>query len=1153
MSVKLKENSYVKLREYEPSYQAMTRNGDTSNTYDIKQRFVRNSEQNDFTENFVNWNWNDNKGLLSDGKYIDKRNFFTHSVKNTDSSGNRTLSVNSIKYFKFKMNCVLERKTIRNTDDTYILQKNDENIYKIEWRMDSDNNMVYYYDTTAEGTDQSGKISVSNTYSSYPLQRLDKLANYELGSLFLYLNGIKIPDNEIFVYTTSTFTDIFIPLNYLGNVNDDSTDIDITFSVNVRQVGSEDFYFQSNQFTGNYIDIDLSKAEYLYDRWKTNTVTADNTVVYSNGRLVRVKSAEYLDNEKKRVRFTFNNYLNGSIELYVLNNIIYRHHPNKDDTDTNINDSKLFFFLNEKEFEQDFINGPITKNAVSFFYNGERIDDSLITQNSRYSFEYQIERDNFDINKIDFFVEDINFRIDDKSYIAYGQDYYLLNMLGVSRCVDKMKGKKSYSVFDEDDYSISFRDVLSDNGTLFDIEKARNYYENLEENYNNDSDRCQQLIIKNPSLLREMLRQFATPSKKFIVRGNASDIRFTSVKELKTENDLTYYKIYCNHLLLSDNDYTIKREGLIDFITVNKSSVSAESNVFEVYQYDLTYYKQSVFRGRIDDTFEVIYSGSNTITGYSKVYSKSELPFGNDFLLDDISALEEIHKDWFDQSDEEYFMIYPSAENKGFRTVRSFNIENIDENHVKITILLRNPTQNRNYFFLLYKNYNIVNSFTYHNDDASYMSDNDLMFPVYSQYVDYGYRDDGTQYVKEIIDYIPYINNSEPMVTRNGKELIIGEDYLYTTPEKSNSVATSFIILKTQTMENDVITTQFNSAKTNILVLGYNNLDIDNKYGLIYFSELKYPVDPEYMNIFVNGEKISKYDITILSDKLIRVYNIHRPIKSVLITTNLDYKESELDAYIGVYKETEFEKLLEKMFANCDPSKNKASSNLNPDYIYTVTPTLVTDVGTIENEAYKTNHGFDLYVDDVLKAENPLDSDNSVVKSSDILQIMFINWFCKSGKTRSVYYPERYINPKVLKYFSVFENFVVGNRLDIVMDAGKVYDGVPGDITGEPIKTGMDLKRTLIYPGANINLKRQYFYEKILKPVIEAQRDGEELQSSIRDGTIKDPVFDALKKSENANILYFEDFPVEPDENGIRWTGTDKSYIADRNYDKNNN
>ena len=1130
MSVKITENSYINLREHEPSYQAMIRNGDTSNTYDITQRFIKNKEINDFEDNFKNWDWNFNKGLLSDGTYINKSNFFITS-KSVVVNEKRTLVVDNVKYFKFKMNCVLEKKNSLQVKNTYISKENNENIYELAWKLDEDGKTVYYYDTSSNNVDDNGKISITNQYSSYPLQRMDKLSNYEMGSLFLYLNGIKIPDNEIFVYATNTFTDLFIPLSYIGDLNDNDFETDITFNVDIRQAGSEDFYFIAKEFSGKEIIIDMSKADYLYDRWKSNEVTTDKTVVFNNGKLIRVNSVEYVDEEHKKVKFTFEKSITGQIELYVLNNIIYRYKYDSSKTMVNKNNTKLHFFLDENKFDQDFVNGPITKNAVSFYNDGKRIDDNLITQTSRYSFEFDIKTTQIDESKIDFFVEDIDYRVDDKDYILYGDDYYLLNMLGVARCVNRMKGGNSYSIFDDPNYQISFKDVLSNNGTLFDVSKAKEYYNNLEKEYKTDSDRCKQLIKKNQSLLREMMQQFATPAKRFIVKGNANDVKISSVKKLESEDALIYYKIYCNHYLIDSVHYTTERNGDYDIITVDKSVLKPGTNLFEVFQYDLTYYNQSIFRDNINNGFEPVYNGTSII-GYTKTYNKSDLPFGEEFLLDDISAIEEIRRDWFTKYDDEYYIVYPSEENKGFRTVKSFEIENVDADKVKITISLHMATQTKGYFYLLYKNYNIVNSFVYHNTDNSYMSDNDLIFPIYSSYVEYGYREDGTQYVKDVVDYIPYINNSEPMVTRNGKELIIGEDYLYITPEKSKSVATSYIILKTQTDENDSIVVQFNSAKTNILVLGYNSLNIDNKYGLIYLSELKYPVDPNYMNIFVNGEKVSKYDISILSDKLIRVYNIHRPINTLLITTNLDYKESELSEYIDLYKPSEFELLLEKIFTNCDPCKIIDTSKPNVDYVYTVEE---------DNPAYNINHGFDITVDDVFKKENPLNGSETEEDTKDILQVMYINWLNKSGKTRSDNYPELNINPKVLKYFSIFENTVVGNRLDIFMDSGRTYNGVPEDICGEPIKMTKDMKKLLLYPGANIDIKRKFFYDNIFVPTI---NDSEDIQASIRDDTIIDPVFEALKKNKKSNILYAEDFPLEPDKNGIMWTGSNKTILC---------
>ena len=104
------------------------------------------------------------------------------------------------------------------------------------------------------------------------------------------------------------------------------------------------------------------------------------------------------------------------------------------------------------------------------------------------------------------------------------------------------------------------------------------------------------------------------------------------------------------------------------------------------------------------------------------------------------------------------------------------------------------------------------------------------------------------------------------------------KDYTYHNPSTNLALASSFVVLKDQLPEHSSITVQYNSNKTNVLIVGYNDLNIDNKYGLVYFSELKYPISTEYMNIYVNGKnypnttliyyQISWLDLKIFIDRL---------------------------------------------------------------------------------------------------------------------------------------------------------------------------------------------------------------------------------------------------------------------------------------------
>ena len=1148
MNIKLRDNAYLKLREHDSSFQAMSRIVDTSNIYDVRQTFIRNMSSgiNDFTKNFKLWS--NNAGILSDGKHTNKRDFFIDTSVLTDIYGNKSVVTKKIKYFKFKTNAKMSIKSLVKLNKCVIIKTTHQSIYEMNTRIDAEGNVTYFEDIHSPNankdleSDAYGKVVTESDISSYPLVRNDKLMINELPALFVYLNGIKLPDNEIFIYPSNSGADVLVPMKYLGDIEGTKNDVNFTFNIDVRQEGTEDFYYRNNKFTGSFINLDLSENDFHYDRYNANTVTKDKIVLFVDGKIQSVESVQYASlDDKKNIRIDFQqNYQNKDIEIYILNDIVYRHTA---PTETMINSigNKVHFYIND-DYITDVISGPITKNSISFFYKGMRIDDSKITQTSRFSFEYDIDVANFDETKIDFFIEDMNRVIADNKYRTYSDDYYLLNMLGVKRCVDKMKGSSSFSIFDQPENSISFKSVLSKSGMQFDVPKTIEYYDNLEKFYKNDKERIHKLLTDKPSIIRPFIEQnFSTPSKKILVVGNSNDVMMTSVENYDNETKLIFYKIYLNHKLLDTSSYSVEYKKDKDFLRIPKELLTIGQNRIELFQYDLTYSENSIFSDFITNGFvEVINSEDEPV--WQRYYSFAELPFDNNFLSDDICAIEQVKKEWYSDTEPEFHLVYPNKnDNIGYRSTKYFKIINRTDAGMTVQIKLNNESSyhTNGRFFMLMKSFNMIEQIVYSNVDSSYMTENDLLFPVHTTYTEYNYKEvlddlgrtilvkDG---VKEIFDYIPYINSSEPLIARNGEELIYGKEYTFINPDKSENVAGSFIILKTQTRENDIIACQFNSTKSNILILGYTDLEIDNKYGLIYLSELKYPVSPEYMNIIVNGHKLSKYDIDILSDKLIRVRNINRPIKTLLITTSIVYKQSEIQNYLDNYKESNFEKILESIFTNCDPCKLKNPSKPSVNVVYKVDPIEFPDI-------YVYNHGFDPMVDSILQAENPLEDSSDIVYTTDTLRIMFINWFNNSGKTRSVCHPEKDLAEFVLRYFSIFENIIIDNRLDIFIDSGTVYDGVPENICNDIIRRDIDtVTEYLSYPGANDMIRRRVFFA-MLKDVVSDNM----LNAELGNGECLEPVnwVKRIQKHPGSNILYAEDFPLKPDMDGIIYTGYD--------------
>lgn len=1197
MSVILDETGYRTIRNDDPSYQAMTRVSDANNIYDVKQTYIKNSERNDFTGALSDWD--NNCGLLNDGKYISMKDFFM-TVEPTTVNGKKYLKGITVPYFKFKTNAILDYRGGTRIAGTYIDKTKQESIYSLT--------SINAVDTSGDVTvvyGQSEKKLEENVYNSYPLQRVDKLVIYDLASLFLYVNGRKIPDNEIFVYTNKSFTDVFIPRKYLGDIENPDITIEDTIAIDYRQAASEELYYRNESFTGNTIDIDLNDEQYDYVASKNKELDINRVVLFVNGYIKRAKSISKDENDILHIEL--NDSLNTSdVELYILNNIVYRSTP-EDTRLLNKNETKLHFYLNN-DYTTDVLCGPITKSAVSFFYDSKRIDDDLITQTSRFSFEYNIEIKDFDPTKVDFFIEDINWKISDISYKTYGDDYYLLNMLGVKRCVDKMRGYKSYSVFDESLYSsLSFKKALSNNGELFDVLKARNKYKKLDYQINSPTTRAKSLITERPTLLRKFLEEFQVPCKRLIVLGNDKDVVTSSVSKITDLEAEVYYKIYVNHSLISTSKYSTERDGDHDLITIDKSVLIASDDVdeiknfkksvneIEIYQYDMTYKNKCVYLDTIDNSFDEVIESDGS-KSYVKTYLLEDLPFTGEFLIDDICAIEKVAKDWYDSNSKEYYFTYPSSEHYGYRCVKYFEVLKKTDDLMTIKIKLNDYTHTKNKFFLMSKQYNVTEEFVITNEDNSYLSDNDVVKPIYSTYVE----KDSDGKVVEIYDFIPYINNSEPIVQQNGKELIYGDKYTFINPLTNDNIACSFLILKQQPSVDDVFTLMFNSNKTNILIVGYDNLNIDNRYGLLYLSELKVPISTQYMNIIVNGEKLSELDVDILSDKLIRVHHVYRPITSVLITTNSLYKDIELQDYMNLYQESEFEKVLESIFHNCDPSKKYDAEYPIIDYVYKVDPYYSDFVGEEEHDynneyykeyvnyiyehenefdknsvwssvfsepdsinepekheawvnankffnIYKWNHGFVKDSDSVQQMENPLVGETKVYES-DVFMIMYLNWLARSKQTRTYGFKADNIDPIVLKYFSIYQNTIIDNRIDIVVDAGKEYEGLQDDIN-EIIKYDWDEtnpKPIYQYPGGQIDLRRRYFWNMFLTLIEEKQAknpDNEISYVGVPDTTELD-IIENMKSHKLANTLYPCDFPIEPDKNGIRWTGTNVDIVT---------
>ena len=346
MSLNLTETNYRIVRNNDPTFQAMSRVADTNNIYDIYQEYVKSgSNRNDFKSQLKLFDYN--KGVLNDGKYVDMSNFFMESHEQPDGS---VLST-AIPYFKFKTNATLRFKNPTKTQSTYITRSKKESIYELRTISDGISG-----ETIRVLPDSKTNRDV--TYNSFPLQRVDKLAMHEMDSLFVYIDGKKIPDNEIFVYTNKSFTDVFIPEKYIpGDIHDESSTINTVIHIDYRQPGSEEFYWRSKINDGSRsLTIDLKESKYNYRTEFSKEYSTDKLLIFYNGELRRPESSSLSEDNVLTINFSDPIY-SADVEIYILNDIIYRY-IKPDSSNLNVLGSSVHFYIPDNYFA-DVVSGPI--------------------------------------------------------------------------------------------------------------------------------------------------------------------------------------------------------------------------------------------------------------------------------------------------------------------------------------------------------------------------------------------------------------------------------------------------------------------------------------------------------------------------------------------------------------------------------------------------------------------------------------------------------------------------------------------------------------------------------------------------------------------------------------------------------------------------
>ena len=302
--------------------------------------------------------------------------------------------------------------------------------------------------------------------------------------------------------------------------------------------------------------------------------------------------------------------------------------------------------------------------------------------------------------------------------------------------------------------------------------------------------------------------------------------------------------------------------------------------------------------------------------------------------------------------------------------------------------------------------------------------------------------------------------------TQNGLRLFRDIDYLYRSQlDQTVPMRQSGIILRRFV---------YNDTQINVVVypnytynMDYPSLSIedtfDDKYGLLYLGNLKFPFSSKYMDVYANNKHLGEDDIDIISNKLIRLTKSEVSLQDVCIETNFTVPYSALRPFIQLYFDSNFETCIGKLFSCYDYYNNpqigvvsKASADSLyesfGDEVLTNDSTQLTVQEWVSNILYNIND-IVIYNDIIYicstqninnipsgsskwvvrgKLPNPIRTQEYITTEYNLYVDAYLRWFI-GNYSKHIWEDNVNIPDNVLTELQIFRDNSEGDNLDVVV------------------------------------------------------------------------------------------------------------------------
>lgn len=835
-----------------------------------------------------------------------------------------------------------------------------------------------------------------------------------LDSLFVYVNGMKIPDSAINMYITDSNTNLIIAKKFFINGDND--------------IIIEKRRFDNYSYGGTYVENFNSDVLIFNVSEHRNLIINDySSLVFVNGIYQSkepygdISFVSFVDNT---VTVKFNKTITGRVEVFIDSSSKYSNTKK-----INGNSSIVPFYIDDSFI--DPIYGPINRDNCSFFINGKRINNIDVVQKGRLHFT--IEK-NITENDIFSLVYSDNSEVDIRSFKLYGDDYFFYNLIGSENITNKlMSGSDTgkITMSSEDFSSINYDEVLHSSeysySETLDIINSLNSILDVEL-------RIQELIRRCPYLLKDFLENFASESINKTITYNGEEKITIGVGNT--------YNVGTKVIrIISVNGVIVKIDKFI--------TTSISYNYEEEPQSGISYWKSEIdgsFFTIGENSVEIVESTSNSNNKMYKVvnidryetlfddydYRATCDVFGTIENIDDFEMMAITKK----KNDPDG--IYLNSNGYGFKIIKAPKM--IIDNKIYVSFGPNDP--HIDMFIIMITRHHDHKIIQINSDDLSYESlFNELSCGIESFFD----TEDNTYHDIKI----PIIHYGSIVVSKesNGLRLFRGIDFSYKYVNKNTNLRNSGIIFQKNFNAGDtinvILTPEYTSSDTYISA---SELDSGpNKYALIYLNHLKFPYSPKYVKLFANNKTILEKDVDILSNKLIRLHSIdtvcanHVPDEITGICPNcinggnlhnvyceFAFKVSfpQLNPFIinNNSSESDFEKEIEKLFLSFNIMKSKEiGENIDIDAVI------------------KTNNIYSSLDNDV---DSNQKTPNNIVEGSflsdlyDLYIDAYLRWF-KSERSDQVFNSIKDIPECVLNEINIFKNDYDNDNNDVVIKPEK--------------------------------------------------------------------------------------------------------------------